>query len=274
MKFNINLDWAVITSIFTLFLFWCGYWYFAGFASFYDYQIDAFDLPLAPLIIMGLMIGYKYVIYLIFTLISLSFLLSVDRKLWNYLFSKGFRILLNIYLLFYYMYKHFSKSTSTDMHDRIGSKLFKWLKPRVRGTIRLDHLIGLKVQRYFKKHKLSDEDLKKSIYGDPPLAPSVAFEITIIAHYFLIIVLIYGLATLFQIGQDQNTKGFAAAEKQFKNFPKMIKVIVNKDPETDSRTTELCFKGHCLITDKDKNVQLHDMKDVKVLHTTSDKKAP
>ena len=65
MKFNINLDWAVITSIFTLFLFWCGYWYFSGFASFYNYEIDIFNLPLSQLLITGLTIGVNYVVYLI-----------------------------------------------------------------------------------------------------------------------------------------------------------------------------------------------------------------
>lgn len=274
MKFNINLDWAVITSIFTLFLFWCGYWYFAGFASFYNYKIDAFDLPLAPLIITGLTIGVDYVIYLILTLILLSFLLSVDKNNWSYIFAKTLQILLNIYLLFYYLYKHFFKSNAPGLIKRTSIRVLIFIKPYLRNSVRLDILLGLKVQRFFNKHKISNKHLKKTIYGDPPVTPTVQFEFAMVIHYLLIILLTLGLATLFLIGKKQSEIGYSAAEKQFQSFSEMPKVQTDTKSKTDLRSTELCFKGLCLITDKDKNVQTYEMKEVKTLHTSDNKKAP
>jgi len=274
MKFNIRLDWAVITSIFTLFLFWCGYWYFSGFASFYNYKIDAFDLPLATLIISGLMIGVEYVIYLILTLILLSFLISVDKNHWNYILAKSLQILLNIYLLFYYFYKHLHKSNSSGLIKRTTRKVLTFIKPYLRNSVRLDTLLGLKVQRFFNKHKISDKELKKTIYGDPPVTPVVQFEFSVLIHYLLILLLILGLSTLFVIGKKQNEIGYSAAENQFKNFDNMPKVQIDPKSKVDLRNTELCFKGFCLVTDKDKNVQPYEMKNVKTLHMQENKKAP
>lgn len=270
MKFNINLDWAVITSIFTLFLFWCGYWYFSGFASFYNYEIDIFNLPLSQLLITGLTIGVNYVVYLICILIGLSFLISIDKNHWNYIFFKFIIIILNIWLLFYYLYDFFRKSSSTNNNQNfIKHKLqifFYWLKPKIRGTVRLDILLGIKVQKFLKKHKLTTEELKKRFYKDSKSETAIPFEFAMFVHYILIIVLIIALSMLFIIGKNQSKAGYDAAKKQFDNYQEMTKVITKDTPKKDLRTTKLCFNGLCLITDKDKNVQIYEMKDIKVMN--------
>lgn len=271
MKFNIRLDWAVITSIFTIFLFWCGYWYFHGFASFYNYQIDTFDIPLSTLIIKGLMIGVEYVIYLILTLILLSFLISIDKNHWSFIFAKTLQIVLNVYLLFFYLYKHFFRSSSPGFIRRNSRKLFLRIKPHLNSTVRLDTLLGLKVQRFFKRHKISDNDLKKAIYGDPPVTPAVQFEFAMLIHYLLIVLLIFGLGALFYIGKKQSEIGYSDAENKFKEFCTMPQVVTEPKSKSDFRVTDLCFKGLCLITDKDKNVQIHEMKNL-LVKNNQDKK--
>lgn len=277
MKFNINFDWAVITSIFTLFLYWCGYWYFLGFAQFYNFEIDAFDLPVAPLILAGLMVGIKYVVYLLITLMTLSFLFSVDNKQWNYWFLKSLTIIFNIYLLFYYLIQHLSKKSTNSLSGLIKFRLkvfFDWLRPKVRGCVRLDILLGLKVERFLKRRNLTPTELKKSILGDSYQDKPSNYEFSILIHYSLIIVLLFGLSTLFSIGKNQSEAGYKAAEKQFSSYSKMNKVVIEN--EDDLRSTKLCFKGFCLLTDKDKNVRIAEMKDVKVLNNPVDdnKKAP
>lgn len=221
------------------------------------------------------MIGVEYVIYLILTLITLSFLISIDKNHWNYLLAKCLLATFNIYLLFYYLYQHYFKSSRPSYLNRTGLGILNWLKPHLRGTVRLDYLLGLRVQRFFRKQKLTDKDLKKSIYGDPPIATSIPVEFSMLIHYLLIVLLVFGLATLFKIGKNQSEMGYEAAQEEFHHYSKMTKVQIDKNPKMDLRNTTLCFKGFCLITDKNKNVQLYDMKEVTVLNNiTDDKKAP
>ena len=201
MKLNISLDWAVITSIFTIFLFWCGYWYFTGYASFYHYELDAFDLPLSTLLMNGMLVGFEYVIYLILILTTLSFLLSVDKEHWQYLVVRVWTILLNLYLLIFYLCKHFSCRTPKKKNNKTPNLFITWFKARVRSVVRLDILLGLKVERFFKKHKITENDLKKTIYKDKPINLSRTIEFAMLVHYLLIIMLIIGLFSLFFVGK-------------------------------------------------------------------------
>lgn len=277
MKFNISFDWAVITSIFTLFLYWCGFWYYSGFLSFYNYDINAFDLPLAPLIIAGFLVGAKSVISLLILLTLLSFLISVNKQHWDYLFTKAVVILTNIYLLFYYLVQQLRKVSSKQSPGFFSKNLgffFNWLKPKLRSTIRLDTLIGRKVERFLKHRKLTDADIKKKIYGTTNTPLSHSFEFSMLVHNILIIVLLVGLVYLMKIGQNQSEKGKAEAEKQFNNYSKMTQVIIKDNLSTDLRSIEVCFKGTCLITDHDKNIQAFDMKDIKFLNDKVEEKAP
>lgn len=264
MKFNINLDWAVITSIFTLFLFWCGYWYLSGYASFYNYSLDVFDLPLSTLLMKGLLIGINYVLYLILTLIALSFLLSIDRADFSYLLSRILIAILNIWLLFYYLYRRLLKSKARPFIKRIGKKSIQWLRPYVRSTIRLDTLLGLKSQRYLKKHRLDNESIKNHIYGSNPTTASVPIEVSLFIHHSLIIIVIYALLALFTIGQEQAKVGTKVAKENFIYYSNLPKVEIPNNKSTDLANTGLCFKGSCLITDSKKTVHLQEMKDVKV----------
>lgn len=264
MKFNINLDWAVITSIFTLFLFWCGYWYLSGFASFFNYNVDVFDLPLSTLLIAGLLIGVKYVIYLILSLTVLSFLLSIDKAHFIYLLSRILIIILNIYLLFYYLYRRIFKPKALPIIKRIGNKTVQCLKPYVRKTIRLDTLLGLKVQRFLKRNKLDDTTIRNNIYGSRPTTVSIPVEVSLFVHYSLIVISLYGLVILFSIGKQQTEVGYKKAQETFQNYSKLPKVEIPNNKSTDLANTGLCFKGFCLITDPKKTVHLQEMKDVKV----------
>ncbi|RSE30790.1 hypothetical protein [Acinetobacter junii] len=274
MKINISFDWAFITSIFTFFLYWCGYWYYSGYASFYNYNLDAFDVPLAPLILGGFLVGIKYVIYLLITLISLSFLISIDKKQWDFFITKSFLIVLNIYLLFYYLFEYLAKNSFTNNYwNMFKIKLksgFRVIKPKLRGTVRLDTLLGLKVQRFFKKHKLTNEDIKEKIFGDPNPVVATSFEFSMLLHYLFIILLMIGLFSIFYVGKEQSNEGYKKAELEFSKFTKMNEVRIKDDSGLKFKITGLCFKGFCLITDKEKNVKLHEMKDA-IIHNSTTK---
>lgn len=270
MKFNINLDWAVITSIFTLFLFWCGYWYWSGYASFYNYPLDVFDLPLSSLIMAGITIGIYYVIILMSILITLSFLLSVDKRHWNYLLGRFVYFLFNICFLFYHLYRHFVKPSASSILKNCGIKILTIIKPYVRSIVRLDALIGRKAERSLKMYRLSSEELKKEIYGSDTPKPSISFEASLVIHYLAILILVVGLMYFFKIAINQNEVGYKKAQETFQSYSNLPKVEIPNNESKDLANTGLCFKGSCLITDSKKTVHLQEMKDVKVLN----KKAP
>lgn len=101
MKININFDWAVLTSIFTMFLYWCGYCYYIGYLSFYHHNLDAFDIPVASTVIQGMLTGYKAWCPLVAILIIFSYISSISKKQWLYWIVRGIGLTVNLLIIIY-----------------------------------------------------------------------------------------------------------------------------------------------------------------------------
>lgn len=281
MNINVVFAWPVLTTIFTIFLYWNGFWYNQGYAEFYNYNLAVFDLPIPLLLLEGLLRNVSHVIFLLIILIGISFITSVNKAQWQYAIFSIFSVLLSIFLFFYYILKHLTREITPFrlthwLKNKIKTKLII-IRPKLRGTARLLILTGHKCKRFMQRNQLTEADVRHKSFGPNAVIPTHSFSFSIFLHYFILLFLVICLYFLFKAGQDLAIQAKHNAEKQFTTgFDKMKAVKVKGDPlNQDLRSTNLCFKGFCLITDKNKNVQLYDMKEVTVLNNiTDDKKAP
>lgn len=281
MNINVVFAWPVLTTVFTIFLYWNGFWYNQGYAEFYNYNLAVFDLPIPLLLLEGLLRNVSHVIFLLIILIGISFITSVNKAQWKYAIFSIFSAVLSIYLFFYYIVRHFTRKIppfrlTCWLKAKIKAKLIT-IKPKLRGTARLLILTAHKCKRFMQRNQLTEADVRHKSFGPNALIPTHSFSFSIFLHYFILLFLVICLLSLFKAGQKLSDQAKDDAKQQFtSNFSKMKRVKVKGDPlNQDLRSTNLCFKGFCLITDKDKNVQLYDMKEVTVLNKViDDKKAP
>ncbi|MCK4089664.1 hypothetical protein HCY66_06135 [Acinetobacter radioresistens] len=281
MNINVVFAWPVLTTVFTIFLYWNGFWYNQGYAEFYNYNLAVFDLPIPLLLLEGLIKNVSHVIFLLMILIGISFITSFNKAQWKYAIYSTFSIVVGVSLFFYYIIKHFTRKIppfrlTRWLKTKIKAKLII-IKPKLRGTARLLILTGHKCKRFMQKYQLTEADVRHKSFGPNAAIPTHSFSFSMFLHYFILLFLVVCLYFLFKAGQDLAIKAKHDAEKQFTTgFAKMKAVKVKGRPvNLDLRSTNLCFKGFCLITDKNKNVQLYDMKEVTILNkVTDDKKAP
>ncbi|MCF9035389.1 hypothetical protein [Acinetobacter nectaris] len=288
MKINIEFNWAFFTSVFTIFLYWCGYFYLAGLASYFHYNIDAFDIPLPTIILYGITRGYQECIYFISFIIAYSFFQNLLKNRLNYIFNKMVALSINFLIIifrfkpvsfticwsfspFLILIKYLCKKETVEL---IKSKtpnlvlvIYKWILYENRRLKVLTYL-GLKEAR------LSPLEIKKI---KNKCENSANFDLVFLAHYFSLTLLIIGLLVLFTFGQGLFKKGKQDSQIQFENsllnhhykkeishntYPQIELLNSKKDVLF---STEICFKGSCLITDLNRNVQLQEVKNIKFL---------
>lgn len=281
MNINVVFAWPVLTTVFTIFLYWNGFWYNQGYAEFYNYNLAVFDLPIPLLLLEGLLRNVPHVIFLLIILIGISFITSVNKAQWKYAIFSFFSAVLGIYLFFYYIVRHFTKrmppfQLTRWLENKIKAKLII-IKPKLRSTARLLILTVHKCKKFMQRNQLTEADVRHKSFGPNAVIPTHSFGFSVFLHYFILLFLVICLLSLFKAGQKLSDQAKNDAKQQFTTgFDKMKAVKVKGDHlNPDLRSTNLCFKGFCLITDKNKNVQLYDMKEVTVLNkVTDDKKAP
>lgn len=281
MNINVVFAWPVLTTVFTIFLYWNGFWYNQGYAEFYNYNLAVFDLPIPLLLLEGLLRNVPHVIFLLIILIGISFITSVNKAQWKYAIFSFFSAVLGIYLFFYYIVRHFTKrmppfQLTRWLENKIKAKLII-IKPKLRSTARLLILTVHKCKKFMQRNQLTEADVRHKSFGPNAVIPTHSFGFSVFLHYFILLFLVICLLSLFKAGQKLSDQAKNDAKQQLTTgFDKMKAVKVKGDPlNQDLRSTNLCFKGFCLITDKNKNVQLYDMKEVTVLNkVTDDKKAP
>jgi len=281
MNINVVFAWPVLTTVFTIFLYWNGFWYNQGYAEFYNYNLAVFDLPIPLLLLEGLLRNVSHVIFLLIILIGISFITSVNKAQWKYAIFSFFSAVLGIYLFFYYIVRHFTKrmppfQLTRWLENKIKAKLII-IKPKLRSTARLLILTVHKCKKFMQRNQLTEADVRHKSFGPNAVIPTHSFGFSVFLHYFILLFLVICLLSLFKAGQKLSDQAKNDAKQQFTTgFDKMKAVKVKGDPlNRDLRSTNLCFKGFCLITDKNKNVQLYDMKEVTVLNKViDDKKAP
>ncbi|MDA5020815.1 hypothetical protein PGK15_02820 [Acinetobacter baumannii] len=296
MNTNVIFAWPVLTTVFTTFLYWSGYWYYVGYTQFYNYKISVFDLPLSLILIEGLSQNVSQVLNLLSILIIISFINSVNKEQWRYASGAFFAITLSVLMFFYYIFSQISKIIERfffyifiQIFKILGpfyfvvslksksNKLFKLLEKIPSKTTRFLRLATIKVRRFQQKHKLTEPDVRSSSFTSNNPPPH-SFVFAVFLHYFLLLFLVVGVYLIFKAAAANGTIGQQQAAEDFKNFNKMAKVSLNSSfMDEGFRNTGVCFKGYCLITDKYKNVQSYEMKTVKVVNKVPEdkiKKAP
>ncbi|MEB5477258.1 hypothetical protein [Acinetobacter pollinis] len=288
MKINIELNWAFFTSIFTLFLYWCGYFYLSGIANYFHYNIDTFDIPLPTVILYGITNGFKECMCFIGFIVIYSFFQYSLKNRFKYVYNKLAAVALNFIIIcfrfkpisfiifcllspFIILVKFFCKPKT--------KKFFKDITPScIPRAYRyfLHENRRLKVETYLglKNAKLSPIELKK-IKNECPNTSN--FDLVFLAHYLSLILLIFGFLVLFSFAQGLFHKGKQDAETQFQNsvlsyyskkenthntYPR---IELSNSKNNILFSTEICFKGSCLVTDLTKNTQLQEAKNMKFL---------
>lgn len=266
MKLNFIFAWPVLTTIFTAFLYWSAYWYHVGYTEFYSYKLNVFDLSISLMLIDGLLKNTNHVLYLLILLITISFIHSLSREQWKYVLLSTLSKVTGIVLFVFYILKPLVKylpklgiiNFIKIKLKPIGIGIRKILRKPARGLI----LAGIRTKRHMIRSKLTESDIqKKAQIKNSPYTVYFAMNF----HYFLLLFLTICLLLLFKSAQALGEKGLADAERKFKTFDKMTVVRV-ADSNANLRNTDICFKGSCLITDADRNVQLYEMKDVKIMN--------
>lgn len=296
MKLNISFDWAVLTSIFTFLLYWCGYCYYIGYLDFYGVNLDSFDIPVISLIIQGFLSGYKAWITLIFIFLIISYVTSISLKQWLYWIIKTIGLTFNFFIIlynltFYYLVKFIKKYS-------IVSKTINFTKRKTPQKVKN---ILLTICCFFKKifskiqnkstkieesnHKiltrlnLTTPLIKKEIYGEndeTTINQNFKFDLSFFIHYTISIFLLVGAMSVLNIGQQIINEGKNKAEQNFIESKKAIKnsnfsnspyqLVTIKDNKTNEKLflTNICLKSMCLVTDENKVVQIYDVKDLKI----------
>ncbi|MDH2626643.1 hypothetical protein [Acinetobacter baumannii] len=281
MNTNVIFAWPVLTTVFTTFLYWSGYWYYVGYTEFYNYKISVFDLPLSVILIEGLAQNVHHVLTLLSILIVISFINSVNKEQWRYVSGAFIAITLSVIMFFIYIFRQFFNSLGPfplliDLKNKI-KKFFHYIKTKLRKPTRFLLLAARRVQRFQRKNKLTELDIRNSSFTSTN-PPAHSFIFAVYLHYFLLLFLVVGVYLIFKAAAANGTIGQKQAEKDFNNFNKMAKVSLNSSfMDEGFRNTGVCFKGYCLITDKYKNVQSYEMKTVKVVNKVPEdkiKKAP
>lgn len=289
MKNNVIFAWPVLTTIFTVFLFWSGYWYNLGYAEFYQYNINVFDISIPQTIIEGLVYNSIEIIYLIFTLVSISFVNSMNKEQWEYGALLFVSLLISIITFIYYFLKPLLRFISYFVFYLLDFLLapvflvFNFLNLIfliiVSGKLLvflihlnniyydfLKHLgrVFFQTNEVLVKNELTESDISRQLFKTA--SPKNSFLYSVCFHYIGLLALVVFLVLLFNSAQSLAVTGKKDAKNKFENFNSMEWVQVKGSLGEELRNTDICFKGFCLITDNKKNVQIYEMKDVKVIN--------
>ena len=268
MKTNVIFAWPVLTTIFTAFLYWSGFWYYLGYAEFYNYKIEVFDLPFASMLITGLAKNVNHVLMLLTILICISFIYSVNKEQWKYAILSIFSILVALFAFIYYLVKPLGKFLPTirtfNFISRYTSFWMITIKRKMRRPVRYLILSSHRTKRFMKRYELTEPDIRRKSFVTS--APIYSFSFSIYFHYFGMLFLVVCLYFIFKSAASLGETGKLEAEQNFKKFHEMVKVEVKDLQHLELRNTGICFKGSCLITDKNKNVKTYEMKEVKIIN--------
>ena len=298
MKLNISFDWAIVTSLFTFLLYWCGYCYYIGYLDFYGSNIDSFDIPLVSMIVQGFIHGYKAWLALIIIFILMSYITSISTKQWLYWFIKGIALTINFLIIIYhlilsYPIQYISQRSlvfKTIQHSK--EKTPHFIKCLFIGFWNFLKKIGLIIRnksniieesnhQILDRLRLTTPQIKQEIYGDnqeSSISQNFTFDLSFFIHYSVLLLLLTGIINVLDIGQNLINDGKNRATNDFNSALLSIKkenysrktypLVEIKGQKTDEKLflTYICLKSMCLVTDTNRNAQIFDVKDIKLLH--------
>ena len=298
MKLNISFDWAIVTSLFTFLLYWCGYCYYIGYLDFYGFNIDSFDIPLVSMIIQGLLHGYKAWLALIIIFILMSYITSISLNQWRYWFIKGFALTINFLIIIYYLTLDYPIRYISQRS--LVSKAIQHTKEKTPHLIKCVFIgiwiflkkIGLKIRnksskieesnhQILERLQLTTPQIKQEVYGDnqeSTTSQNFTFDLSFFIHYSVLLLLLTGIINVLDVGQNLIKDGKNTAKNNFNSAVLSIKKenysrktyplveVKGQDTEQKLFLTNMCLKSMCLVTDTNRNAQIFDVKDIKVLH--------
>ena len=298
MKLNISFDWAIVTSLFTFLLYWCGYCYYIGYLDFYGFNIDSFDIPLVSMIIQGFIHGYKAWLALIIIFIFMSYMTSISAKQWLYWFIKGIALAINFLIILYYLTLYYpiryisQRSLVSKAKQFTADKTPNLIKFLFVGTWNFLKKIGLKIcnksnaieesnHQILDRLHMTTPQIKQEIYGEnqePSINQNFTFDLSFFIHYSVLLLLLAAIINVLDVGQNlikdgknRATNDFNSALLSIKNQKysrKTYPLVEVKGQGSDQKLflTNICLKSMCLVTDTNRNAQIYDVKDIKVLH--------
>lgn len=300
MKININFDWAVLTSIFTMILYWCGYCYYIGYLSFYNHNLDAFDIPVASTVIQGMITGYKAWCPLVAILIIFSYVSSISKKQWLYWLIRGIGLTTNLLIIIYSLSLYYLVNYLRKLNIKVKTKEFSR-----KSTPSIVKLIWQKIAQFFimcgkliyKKDKeiettttgvltklnLTQPQIKKNIFEDDEsksTSQNFDFDFSFFVHYSILVVLLLAALKGLEAGQELINKGKEVAKEGFtltqsyvgRDQPNLDLGIYPQVEVDGVKTNEklflttMCLKSLCLVTDQNKNAKIYEAKQIKVMN--------
>lgn len=298
MKLNISFDWAVVTSLFTFLLYWCGYCYYIGYLDFYGFNIDSFDIPLISMIIQGFIFGYKAWLALIIIFILMSYITSISVNQWRYWLIKGIALVINFLIIIYHLTLYYpiryvaQRSLVSKAIQLTVDKTPNFFKYLFIGIWSFLKKLGLNIRnksnkieqsnhQILERLQLTTPQIKHEVYGDNP-EPSInknfTFDLSFFIHYSVLLLLLAGIINVLNIGQHLIEDGKNRATNDFNSALLSIKKenysrktyplveVKGQDASQKLFLTNICLKSMCLVTDTNRNAQIYDVKDIKVLH--------
>lgn len=300
MKININFDWAVLTSIFTMFLYWCGYCYYIGYLSFYKHNLDAFDIPVASTVIQGMITGYKAWCPLVAILIIFSYVSSISKKQWLYWLIRGIGLTTNLFIIIYSLSLYYLVNYLRKLNIKVKTKEF--LRKSTPSILKLiwqktTHFLITCGKKIYKKDKeievtttglltklnLTQPQIKKSIFEDDEsksTSQNFDFDFSFFVHYSILLVLLLAMIKGLEVGQELINKGKEVAKERFTLTQSYVgrdqpnrDLSIYPQVEVDGVTTNeklflttMCLKSLCLVTDQNKNAKIYEAKQIKVMN--------
>jgi hypothetical protein len=250
------------------------------------------------MIIQGFIFGYKAWLALIIIFMLMSYVTSISVNQWRYWAIKGIALTINFLIIIYhltlyypirYVAKHSFISKAIQLTVDRTPNFFKCLFIGIWNFLKK---VGLAIRNKSNKieesnHKilerlqLTTPQIKQEVYGDnlePSINQNFTFDLSFFIHNSVLLLLLAGIINVLNIGQHLINDGKNRASSDFNSALLSIKKenysretyplveVKGQDINEKLFLTNICLKSMCLVTDKKKNAQIFDVKDIKVLH--------
>ncbi len=286
MKFSFNFDIAVLITLLTSFLFWCGYWYNYGYVEYFGVTISFSDLSFPYALIDGLLAGIDKFLYMFIFLLFTAFLAGNSGKdgyfILNLIASSAIGLILIAYYLIYGMHK---KNKYVYISPYYQSPLLKKNFPkklRKKPDFSKNQLFVF-TKKHLKEQKMDISSIKKDIYGGPEketgIEKSIAIHLSALVLFILVISILFGSGMSLQNeGKLDAKRNFelnfkkrpAQANELFHVFPK-IEEINDSEPKDQNSLSEylltnICNKDSCFAVDNNKKTKLVKLENIEILN--------
>lgn len=286
MKFTFNFDIAVLITLLTSFLFWCGYWYNYGYVEYFGVTISFSDLSFPYTLIDGLLVGIDKFISLFLFLLVTAFLAGNSGKNGVFIFNTLVSLLIGLIIFIrYFCYDKYKNHKYYYIVSYYQSPLLKkyFPKPVHKKPDFSKSKSFTFAKNYLVEKKIDFSTIKKSIYGkaeiDTGIVQNVLFYFSaLLLFIFILLILLISGMSLQHEGQNEAKKNFelnfekrkAEDKELFSVFPKIKEIKSNeaKSSEISSQylLTNICNKDSCFAVNTDKITKLVKLENIEILN--------